>query len=82
MVGALRVRVSWRLLHIHSFLEDAMEEGTLDVQLVQRPLPRCNNSKDHVNSHVLNNRVECLQEINTELLVEILGHKTSLMAKD
>src|SRR4051812_2142319 len=71
---------SRRLLTIHLLLEMTMEECVGDVHLVHRPCARDCELKDSANRPGLDNRGECIREINASTLSEASDHPTSFIA--
>jgi hypothetical protein len=47
-----------------------MEEGVLDIELVNRPVPEVSQSKDSTNGDRLDDGTECLVVINSGALCE------------
>lgn len=57
-----------RLVHVDSLVKIAMEEGVLDVELVERPVTRGGNTEHGTDGSQFNHGDECLVIIDAKLL--------------
>jgi hypothetical protein len=68
-----------RLLIIDDFIKCAIEKGTFDIKLTNRPITGDGNAEDEVDCLRLGNRTESLIVVNAEMLRVAAYYPTSFM---
>jgi hypothetical protein len=71
---------TYQLLTVDLLVKSAMEEGILDIQLVNRPRPRESNAEDNVDRGLHDDGAESLIKVDPRLLTEAANHPASLVA--
>jgi hypothetical protein len=79
MLGTSVVDETRRLLAVDLLVKSAMEEGILDVELVNRPGTRDGDAEDGADRGWLHNRTKSLIEVHIGLLREPANDPTSLV---
>jgi hypothetical protein len=77
MIGLVGVDEAGWLLAVHAFLELAVQEHVLDIQLVDRPLTGCGDGEHGADRCGFHHRREGLIEINPRSLIEPANDATS-----
>ena len=80
MVGVAGVDEAGRLLAVHLLVKSAVEEGVLDVKLVDRPGVRQGDAQDDADRGWLDDGAESLVEVDAGLLREAAHYPASLVA--
>ena len=80
VVGAVGVDEARRLLTLDLLVKIAMEEGILDVELVERPGARYREAEDDADRGRLDDGAECLVKVDPRLLREAANHPSRLVA--
>jgi len=76
MGGILKTR---RLHTVYCLSESAMQEGVLDIKLMNKPLTGESQGKHRANSGRLHHWAEGLQKVHTRLLRETAEYPTCLV---
>jgi hypothetical protein len=82
MRGKPIILKTWRLLHVDILEEKTMEESIADINLSQNPAMQDSNRENQTNYRRLHNGTESIAIINTMLLSETTGYKTSFVFID
>jgi hypothetical protein len=82
MRGKPIILKTWRLLHVDILGEKTMEESIADINLSQNPTMQDSNRENQTNYRRLHNGTESIAIINTMLLSETMGYKTSFVFID
>ena len=80
MVGVAGVDEAGRLLAVDLLVKSAVEEGVLDVKLVDRPGVRQGDAQDDADRGWLDDGAESLVEVDAGLLREAAHYPASLVA--
>ena len=79
IVGATGINKTRRLLAIDLLVKIAVEEGILDIKLVDRPRTGDRNGEDDADGGRFDNRAERLVEVDARLLGVATDHPPSLI---
>jgi hypothetical protein len=80
MIRQGRINKACGLLAVHGFRQGAMEEGVLDIELMNGPVPGVSQSEDSTNGGGLDDGTECLVVINTWALREAAKNPAHLVS--
>jgi hypothetical protein len=75
-----RVNKTWRLFHVDLFGKNTIEEGIMNIKLMNLPISRNRNRENQSDSGLLNNWTEGFRIINTFLLGKTSSNKPRFIA--
>ena len=78
----LRIDKPWWLCHKYILGKNAMKKYIIHIKLSKWPIRGQGKTKNEPDSSRFHNRTECLNIVNTGMLMKALGHKTSFLLRN
>jgi hypothetical protein len=75
-----RVNKTWRLFHVDLFSKNTIEEGIMNIKLMNLPISRNRDRENQSDSGLLNNLIKYFKVINTFLLGKTSSNKAHFIA--